>query len=61
MLSFTLARAAGEVFFWAYKRRNKGREGNIIILANELVLGESIASLISLALTVLQAPKFGGR
>lgn len=61
MPSFTLARAAGGVFFWAYRQRNKSREGDIIVLASGLVLGESVASLISLALTTLQAPQLGGR
>ncbi|KUJ07407.1 oligopeptide transporter [Mollisia scopiformis] len=60
MLLFTFARAAGGVFFWAYQRRNKSRERNIIVLANELVLSESFASLISLALSALQVPQVGG-
>jgi uncharacterized oligopeptide transporter (OPT) family protein len=61
MPSFTLARAAGGVFFWAYQQRIKRPEGNIIVLASGLVLGESVTSLISLALTALQAPQLGGR
>lgn len=53
-------RALGGLFFVVYKRRNKGREGNIMVLASGLVLGESIASLASLALTAAHAPQLGG-
>ena len=59
MPSFTLARAAGGFFFWAYKRHNRGQESNVVVMASGLVLGESVASLISLALSALQAPQFG--
>lgn len=59
MPSFPLARAAGGVFVWAVKRHQKGREGNIIILASGLVLGESVASLVKLALAAVNAPQLG--
>lgn len=54
--SFTITRALGGLF---YKRRNKGREGNIMVLASGLVLGEAIASLATLALTAAHAPQLG--
>lgn len=57
--SFTITRALGGLFFAAYKRRNKGREGNIMVLASGLVLGETIASLATLALTAAHAPQLG--
>jgi uncharacterized oligopeptide transporter (OPT) family protein len=59
MPSFTITRALGGLFFWAHKRRNEGREGNIMVLASGLVLGESIASLVTLALTAAHAPQLG--
>jgi uncharacterized oligopeptide transporter (OPT) family protein len=61
MPSYTLARVAGGIFVWVFKKRNNGREGNIIILASGMILGESIASLVSLVLTAAQAPKLGSK
>jgi uncharacterized oligopeptide transporter (OPT) family protein len=59
MPSFTIARAIGGVFYWVYCRRNKGQEGNIIVLASGLVLGESVASLVNLALKAMHSPQLG--
>jgi len=59
MPSFTVARVLGGATYWAYCRRNNGQEKNIIVFASGLVLGESIASLINLALTAMQIPRFG--
>lgn len=58
---FTITRALGGLIFWAYKRHNKGREGTIMILASGLVLGESVASLVTLALTAAHVPQLGGK
>lgn len=43
----------------AYKQRNKGREGNIMVHASGLMLGEAIASLATLAQTAAHAPQLG--
>ena len=59
--SFTITRAVGGIFYWAYKRRRGGLESNIIVVASGLILGESVASLTSLALTAMRAPQLGGK
>jgi uncharacterized oligopeptide transporter (OPT) family protein len=59
--SFSITRALGGLFYGAYIHRRKGREGNIIVLASGLVLGESIASLVNVALTALRAPELGSK
>ncbi len=61
MPSFSMTRALGGVFYWAYTHRRKGREGNIIVLASGLVLGESVASLVNVAFTALRASELGGK
>ncbi|KAF2240748.1 OPT superfamily oligopeptide transporter [Trematosphaeria pertusa] len=55
--SFSITRALGGLFYSAYTQRRKDREGNLIILASGLVLGESIASLVNLGLSALNVPK----
>ena len=57
--SFTIARAIGGIFYWLYCRHKKGQEGNIIVLASGLVLGESVASLVNLALKAMHSPQLG--
>jgi len=56
-----MTRALGGVFYWAHTHRRKGREGNIIVLASGLVLGESVASLVNVAFTALRASELGGK
>ncbi|PGH19535.1 hypothetical protein AJ80_03870 [Polytolypa hystricis UAMH7299] len=58
--SVTITRTLGGILFWVHKQRSGGRDGSIMILASGLVLGESIASLVTLALTAAHAPKLGG-
>ncbi|RYP41074.1 hypothetical protein DL767_001235 [Monosporascus sp. MG133] len=56
--SFTITRAIGGLMYYTYKKRNKG-EGNIMVFASGLVLGESIASLVTLGLTAIHVPHLG--
>lgn len=57
MPSFTIARFLGGVTYWGYCQRHKGQEKNIIVFASGLVLGESIASLVNLALAAMHVPQ----
>ncbi|KAK0645770.1 OPT oligopeptide transporter protein-domain-containing protein [Cercophora newfieldiana] len=57
--SFTITRAVGGLFCWAYKRSRNGCEDSIMVLASGLVLGESVASLTGLALLAMHAPQLG--
>lgn len=52
-------RALRGLVFWAYERHRRGTKGHIIVLASGLVLGESVASLVGLALTAMRAPQLG--
>lgn len=54
--SFTITRTLRGILCWTYKRRNGGRDGSIMVLASGLVLGESIANTITLALTAAHNP-----
>ncbi|CAH0021640.1 unnamed protein product [Clonostachys rhizophaga] len=56
--SFTITRAVGGLVYLWYKQRHQG-EGSIILLASGLLLGESIASLITLGMGALGVPHFG--
>ncbi|OAT13580.1 oligopeptide transporter [Blastomyces gilchristii SLH14081] len=49
--SFTITRVIGGLTFWLRKVRSGESEGDMIFLASGLVLGESISSLVTLALT----------
>lgn len=59
--SFSITRAFGGLFYMTYKYHKKGREGNVIILASGLVLGESVASLVNVAFTGLRGRDVGAK
>lgn len=51
--SFTLSRLLGGVSYAIYSHKAKGRKEKMVLFATGLILGESLASVISLALSVL--------
>lgn len=58
--SFIIPRALGGVFYWFYTRKANAKKDKIIMVASGMILGESIASLVSVALTAAGAPRLGG-
>jgi uncharacterized oligopeptide transporter (OPT) family protein len=52
--SFTLSRLLGGLCYAIYTRREKGRRNRIILFATGLILGESLASVVNLALSAIE-------
>lgn len=60
MPSFVITRFIGGLLVSVISRRHIANEGNTTVFASGLILGESIASLVSVGLTALQVPQVGG-
>ncbi|KID83615.1 oligopeptide transporter [Metarhizium guizhouense ARSEF 977] len=58
--SFTITRAIGGLLYLVHKRRNGGQAGHSVIFASGLLLGESLASLVTIALTAAKVSQLGG-